>query len=549
MCFSDRKVCAYEHLFELHFRDKPTIPLFERRIMTIVVLRLQGLNTEAGSEDIRRFFHGLHIPEGGVHITGGEMGEAFIIFKTEGEAQQAMHRSGKLLRGSSISLYISSVAELKQKMESRLKKPITPAVETKTVPPAPVLTDTNAAIFLSLMAVIQGQLSNNKVNETPMSSAPDNLKQTVQQHSTEDKTNADFAQSVGATHSLASMEQQSSGGNINTCKPGYLRLYGFPDSVTEQDVRRFLQGFKVLGVITKVQLPLGLCCLVKLASFAEAEEGVKYNHRKYKKFNIEVRLAHEKMWTDATEQPSDCMHKMQSHTFTDQRQVNMDRNAFRGFSSKRSAEEQPPSGSSTKYCQSSPPNPELYVIVNNLSKNITKTEIRNILGCHEIPNYRIKHLLNKYGERTSTAFVTFERAEDYAAALNMNGTTIGLNNIEVSSITREEMFAILSRNRVAKIWRHQPYGKSMSCIYARNFPAEVKKSEVRNFFFRFKVFENQIILLVDSQGNGVGEAVVQFGCENVARQAQSLHGKVFMGTKILLTRITHQQMKEILGKQ
>ncbi len=516
--------------------------------MTIVVLRLQGLNTKAGSEDIRRFFHGLHIPEGGVHITGGKMGEAFIIFNSEREGQIAMRYSGKLLRGSSVSLHISSLAKLKRKMESRLKKPKSTAEETKIGPSSPA--DTNRALLLSLMAAIQGPYSNEKVDQCQV---PENFNQNVPE--TDKWASTDNQTITDAPHSLicdmASREQKSRGETLNSCKPGYLRLYGFPDSVPKEEIYQFLLGLPVLEVITKVRLQLGWCCLVKLTSFTDAEEGLKYSHRKFKEYNVEVRLAHEKMWTDAVEHSKNCMQNFKPQAFSEQSEVNTERNAIRGFSTKRSAESPPSPRSPKKYCRNFPSTQtELRVIVNNLSKNVTKTEIKGIFGCFAIPNYRIKHLLNKWRERTSTAFITFEHAEDYASALKINGTTVGLKNIEVLPITKEEMSAILSRNRCVKVWRAPPYGNphlAMSCVYARNFSADVRKEEVRDFFLRFNVCEDAIVLLVDSQGNGVGEAIVQFECEEIAKQAQSLHGKYFMGANILLACITRQQREKILG--
>lgn len=516
--------------------------------MTIVVLRLQGLNTEAGPEDIRSFFHGLHIPTGGVHILGGEMGEAFIIFNSEKEGQLAMRYSGKLLRGSSITLHISSLAEFKRKMESSLNKPKSTALETKIVPSSPP--DTSRALLLSLMTAIQGPVSNDKVDHCQ---APGNFKQNAAEthkwSSTDNRANTDAQQDIN--HDMASKEHKSRGENLNSSKPGYLRLYGFPDSVAKQEVYQFLLGLPVLEVITNVRLQLGWCCLVKLTSFSDAEEGLKYSHRKFKEYNVEVRLAHEKMWMDAVEQSKNCTQNIKPHTFSEQREVNTERNAMRSSSAKRSAEEQPNSGSPKKYCRNFPsPQTEHIVIVNNLSKNITKTEIKEIFRCHAIPNYRIKHLLNKYAERTSTAFITFEHEEDYASALNMNGTTVGLKNIEVSPITKVEMIAILGRNRCAKGWRPPPYGNAhltMSCVYARNFRADVRKEEVKDFFMKFNICDDAIILLVDSQGKGVGEAIVQFECEKTAKHAQRLHGKFFMGAKILLTCITRQQKEKILG--
>lgn len=45
------------------------------------IIRLQNLPWSATSMDVRMFFAGLSIPDGGVHIVGGELGDAFIAFR------------------------------------------------------------------------------------------------------------------------------------------------------------------------------------------------------------------------------------------------------------------------------------------------------------------------------------------------------------------------------------------------------------------------------------------------------------------------------------
>lgn len=44
----------------------------------MIFLRLKYLSWDADANDIRNFFYGLFIPNGGVRIIGGEEGEAFI---------------------------------------------------------------------------------------------------------------------------------------------------------------------------------------------------------------------------------------------------------------------------------------------------------------------------------------------------------------------------------------------------------------------------------------------------------------------------------------
>lgn len=70
-----------------------------------VVIRLLGLPFIAGPVDIRHFT-GLTIPDGGVHIIGGDIGEAFIIFATDEDARRAICRSGGFIKDSSVELFL-----------------------------------------------------------------------------------------------------------------------------------------------------------------------------------------------------------------------------------------------------------------------------------------------------------------------------------------------------------------------------------------------------------------------------------------------------------
>ncbi|KAH6925715.1 hypothetical protein HPB50_008900 [Hyalomma asiaticum] len=79
-----------------------------------IIIRLQNLPWVANSLDIRRYFQGLNIPEGGVHIVGGEKGDAFIAFASDEDARQAMERDGGKLKEVRIKLLLSSRAEMQR---------------------------------------------------------------------------------------------------------------------------------------------------------------------------------------------------------------------------------------------------------------------------------------------------------------------------------------------------------------------------------------------------------------------------------------------------
>lgn len=78
-------------------------------------------------------------------------------------------------------------------------------------------------------------------------------------------------------------------------------------------------------------------------------------------------------------------------------------------------------------------------------------------------------------------------------------------------------------------------------------PAGVQRSQIKRLFHKYKVGEDNITLLHDSDGKGTGEAVVQFKSEKLTALAQRLHGKDFLGEQVLLSRINVKQMEGILS--
>jgi len=96
-----------------------------------VIIRLQNLPWNANALDIRRFFQGLSVPDGGVHIIGGDKGDAFIAFSTDEDARQAMMKDGGHINGYIIKLFLSSKTEM-QNVISTAKNVY---VAAKDVPP------------------------------------------------------------------------------------------------------------------------------------------------------------------------------------------------------------------------------------------------------------------------------------------------------------------------------------------------------------------------------------------------------------------------------
>ncbi|KAJ8948708.1 hypothetical protein NQ318_017876 [Aromia moschata] len=109
-----------------------------------VIIRLQNLPWSANALDIRQYFQGLSIPEGGVHIVGGEQGRRFhslqvdiIVFailcdtagrhrfssvvlcrNTDEDARQAFTRNNGKIKEIQISLMLSSRTEMQRVIEA-----------------------------------------------------------------------------------------------------------------------------------------------------------------------------------------------------------------------------------------------------------------------------------------------------------------------------------------------------------------------------------------------------------------------------------------------
>lgn len=496
-----------------------------------VVLRLQGLNIKAGSEDIRRFFQDLSIPDGGVYIIGGSLGEAFIVFTSEIDGQLAMRRSGSLLRGSSVTLNVSSIDELQHKITSR------PMMKAEQVS----LLDPTTALLHGLVATIQGLQSN---------------------HCEEENKAVSVKPPIGSKITAFHVEELSS--HI----PGYVRLFGLPSSVTKQDVCTFFKGLPVQEIVTNVKLGYRRGCLVKFPDIKNVSDALHFNKRQLGSICVEVRGASEKLWTYAVQQCEHPSPEPLSHWSSSSSRQPQTASTGHGAPSrtryKRTSEVSSPS-CSLKRPRYNSPVVEHCIMVKNLPKTTTKTKIKELFGCQNLCNSNVLHLLDTNRLLTDTAFVIFDQPEDYVCAMNLNGCRVGSQTLDISSVTREKMQAMLSEafspnQYIFSKGKNKAYSKrhkmetppvralltAKMCLYVRNLPADVHKMEIKELFSQFETDERFIFLLTE-KGKGIGEAVVQFKTEKLAAMALRVNGQNFLGTNVILTCISIQQMDDILN--
>lgn len=577
-------------LFPLHFPLAEVSPSLHEKMA--VILRLQGLDEKADADDIRSFFSSLHIPNGGIYIVGGSLREAFIAFNTEREAQLAMNQTGEAIKGSKVILKKSSMAQLEHRLKTLIK--------TKKSRPT--------ALKPQLQSDSNFTSSHHEDNTAVPSARSPNLDTANSPHTNNQEscasTSNGLASNEGSIDSgtafllgictvlqgLQSSQTTTPGVDFYTSKrtlpeevvetpeetkPGYVRLFGMPESTTKEDICRFFKGLIVQEAIVNVKLGPSRGCLVMFAKMRDAFEALRFNKQLLGSSCVEVRGADEKLWLSSLEE---CKNAFEALVRNDPRQhakesanddsvLQLKRKTAKQFPLKPSKRHKIDALSNTLI----PPSKDYIVMVSNLPCTMTKTEIKELFQCSNLSHRNVLHLLDKNGSRTDKAFLMFDSVEDFDYAMNLSGCHVGSDAIEVSSITRTDMNEMLSKDR-PKYRRpgltdprtcsrrefdlatpEELPNKNLDeavqmCLFVRNMPADVQKSQIKSLFYQFKVRTGDITLLHDSEGNGIGEAVIKFRSEKLASLAQRIHGDDFLGTNVLITRISTTQMNDILAR-
>lgn len=480
-----------------------------------VVIRLLGLPFIAGPVDVRRFFTGLTIPDGGVHIIGGEKGEAFIIFATDEDARRAVSRSGGFIKNSSVELFLSSKAEMQKILEMKRpdhigrERPGSGASRTGCLP--------------NFVEGIKEEASNSGYG------SPINQDAGFHTNGTEH----------GDIRPRKTRPLQA--------ENPYLFLRGLPYLVNEDDVRVFFSGLWVDGVIFLKHHDgrNNGDAIVKFASCIDASGGLKCHRSFMGSRFIEVMQGSEEQWIEfggSTVKEGDIPVRTEEHS--------------------------PPRGINDRYFrkQSHSKSPRrtrsrsplgFYVHLKNLSLSINKRDLRNFFKDTDLTNEQIRFLY-KDERRTRYAFVMFKTLKDYNSALALHKTVLHYRPVIVDPISRKQMLkfiecyekkrpASIERERLGHVsQKHSQEGHSAQklCIYIRNFPFDVTKAEVQRFFADFSLTEEDIFLLYDDKGVGLGEALVKFKSEEEAMKAERLNRQRFLGTEVLLRLISEAQMQE-----
>ncbi|XP_070691459.1 RNA binding motif protein 12Bb [Pempheris klunzingeri] len=468
-----------------------------------VVIRLQGLRVTAGSEDIRKFFTGLKIPDGGVHIIGGEREEAFIVFASDEDARRAMTRSGGYIKGSPVTLLLSSKTEMQNMLER----------STKNV-----------------------ELDHKRRFEESARHARRSVDPEVGRRS---------GSRSGCTP--PPLHQRASDKNDDFL---YVFLKGMPFSVTEAEVRDFFGGLLVDEIIL---LKNGHGAkngkgFVKFATREDAYEGLKRDRRYIGSRYVEVLTTTAYDWHRMTEQVS--------MTVNTEDNIKRDRSPIRN---QRNPQHHERSQSPLAHRSIAPTNEEYCVLVENLSYTVEKEDIKKLFHNAKLADDQILHLIGNDGRRTRSTFVLFRNLRDYCDALTPEKRTFLNRWVYTRPISREKMITLLESQTMdvgppgnSEMFQQRPpsypsdaHNSEKMCLFVHNLPFDVRKVEIMDFFLGFNVAEDKVFVLRDHKGAGVGKALVLFRSEAEAMSALSLNGQGFLGSEVTLKCISLSQMRQL----
>lgn len=481
-----------------------------------VVIRLQGLRITAGSEDIRKFFTGLKIPDGGVHIIGGERDEAFIIFASDEDARRAMTRSGGYIKDSPVTLLLSSKTEMQMMLERSAKN-----AELDQRRRA----EENARRAKKSLGPEVGRRSGSRSGQTPPP------------------------------------QQQRASNNSDDFLCVFLK--GLPFSVTEMEVRDFFGGL-LIDEIVLLKNERGANNgrgLVKFATRQDANEGLKRDREYIGSRYIEVSMTTVHDWRRASGRLPMVVNR--DNTFErDRSPIRSQRNLQYRARSPSPLAQKPMAPSDNEYC----------VIMDNLSYAVEKEDIKKLFHHAKLEDDQILHLSGSDGKKTRSTFVLFKNQRDYCEALSHEKILFFNRWVSTRPISRESMIALLESQSMGvrpsgeteriqerpssypsdRFQEKPPFypndhnDSEKVCVSVRNLPFDVRKVEIMDFFNGFNINEDKVFLMVDQRGAGMGKALILFQSEAEAMRAVSLNGRRFLGSEVILNCIPRSQMQQLM---
>ncbi|KAM9859835.1 copine-1 isoform 1-T1 [Aulostomus maculatus] len=514
-----------------------------------VVIRLQGLPIVAGTMDIRHFFSGLTIPDGGVHIVGGEHGEAFIVFATDEDARLGMMRTGGSIKGSKVSLLLSSKTEMQNMIELSRRRFEAGAGTVETAPPTTGNANRQAAA--APIPTVQpgaggrsGSLGNQGFSNTPAS-----------------VTSASSSQEPPSNKAVASLA------NV---VPSFPNSYSSAPTITTALASLnpppipplpSMPSMPPMPTLPTIPVPPPVSSLPPVPTVTPLSQGPPVPPMSH--------LPHMSSlppFNPSLPPPAGLGSGLPLGTPNPMLFNPLSPLASLGLQAHMKAA----TASATGQGVASPD--EMFVLLQNLPFSCTELEVRDFFRGLGVDGVRL--LRDGQGRPNGRAMVKFFSPQDSFEAMKRGGGMMGQRFIEITPGSERQWASLNNspsgqgppisgksnnsmgahdqqhRRGNAGIGGRDQRGRSRSphrqefCVYLKGLPYEADKKQIKEFFKNLAIVEDSVYIAYGPNGRATGEGFIEFKTEQDYKTALGAHMQ-YMGTRFIQVHpISHKGMLE-----
>lgn len=489
-----------------------------------VVIRLQGLPIVAGTMDIRHFFSGLTIPDGGVHIVGGEHGEAFIVFATDEDARLGMMRTGGSIKGSKVSLLLSSKTQMQNMIDLSRRRFEAGAATAETAAATAGNANRQAAQISTVQTGTGARGSNQGFSNTQASVTATSSSQ----ESPSNKAAASIVPSFATSYSSAPAITTA----LSAGPPPIPPLPSMP-------------SMPPIPSLPTIPVPPPVSSLPPVPTVSPLSQGPPVPPMSH--LPHVSSLPH---FNPSLPPPGGLGSGLPLGTPNPMLFNPLSPLASFGLQAHMKAAVAASGVASAAH-------DELFVLLQNLPFTCTEVDVRNFFRGLGVDGVRF--LKDAQGRHTGKATVKFFSPQESFEAVKRGGGMMGQRFVEISPSSEQQWASISDgatsqgllgsnksnvepqqqhcRNNAGAEARDQR-GRSRSphrqefCVYLKGLPYEADKKQIKEFFSNLAVIEDSIYIAYGPNGRATGEGFLEFKTEQDHKAALGAHMQ-YMGSRFI----------------
>ncbi|CAF0799249.1 unnamed protein product [Didymodactylos carnosus] len=543
------------------------------------IIRLQNLPNEAKAQDIRKFFAGLSIPDGGVHVVGGEKGDAFIAFNTDDDARQAMMKEGSILNNP-IKLFLSSRSEMSEIVAKARTQPT-----GLTKKPSESTTVTTTSATSNFHSSYYPNFSN--ANSTPITTTTTTATSEMTKNTAQPPSSNNLANELAAI--LNALQSQQTPPLLDTSTIKSPNTFAHPQqgtvspSFNQNPVQSGVGSGNQTGQVPNIQALLQLLTEKNIPGFQQQQPTFQMPF--HPPFNNQVPpvqrfgqsmpqpqqsnggwIAQSPVITNTFNHhqnvPSLYQHPLQTQQqlMSHQRSLPLiqdDNSNRQGVINSHSSESTTstttgsssssslygPSSSTTKQQQSLADEP--YIKIKNIPVTFTYSDIKMFFNKYKLNLSDIKIINDHNGQRTGEIVLRLHSNNDVSELLNLNGRIQCMNNyLDIRKID-EYTFASSIDSFIPTALSKKKALIPTNCVKVLQLPPKWDKRDIKRYFNGCNLTRDRnggIFFELDNNEMNRGPTYIEFEHEIDVEKAMFYNGEIVENSKIEVCRMTKSEM-------